>query len=129
MKLTFSWKALQKAFEEIDSAATARALYGTPTGKGLWLVGDDGVYLMPNTTDGIHHNNNAPRVVVYAEECNPKTMHFDDWWAVKRATFGGDDGVEFIDAAELRALARRLPRPPNFLAITFAPGKFALSFS
>lgn len=129
MKLTFSWEALQKAFEEIYSAHTARELYGTTTGKGLWLIGDDGVYLMPNTTDGIHHKGSAPRVIVYAEECNPTTMSFDEWWAAKQASFGGDDGVEFIDAAELLQLALRLPSPPAFLAITFAPGKYEISFA
>lgn len=72
MKRTCSWVALQKAFEEIISAHTALELYGTATGKGLWLVGDDAVYPMPNTTDGVHHKGAAPRVVVYAEE---------NWWA------------------------------------------------
>lgn len=129
MKLTFSWEALQKAFEEIDTANNARTLYGSVTGKGLWLVGDDGVYLMPNTTDGVHHRGDAPRVIIYAEECNPKTMPFDDWWAAKQATFGGDDGVEFLDATELRQLALRLPSAPAFLAITFAGDTYEISFS
>ena len=29
-------------------------------------------------------------------------MEFDNWWATKRATFGGDDGVEFIEAEVVR---------------------------
>lgn len=129
MKLTFSWSALQKAFEEIDSARTPRPLYDTQTGKGLWLVGDDGVYLMPNTSDGIHHKDNGPRVVVYANECNPKTMPFDAWWANKQTTFGGDDGVEFLDITKLRALAAKQPTPPDFLEIDFLGEQFAVSLS
>jgi hypothetical protein len=62
--------------------------YGLCPGKdqkpGLWLVGDHGVYLMSNGTlpDG------AKPLVVYAEECDPGTN--DDWFDVKRRTFGGD---------------------------------------
>lgn len=76
--------------------------YGLRPGKdeqpGLWLVGDQGVYLMSNgkPPDG------AKLSVVYAEECDPRTN--DDWFAVKRRTFGGDDGVDFIDAEQLEAM-------------------------
>ena len=41
-------------------------------------------------------------LVVYAEECNPDTMPFEEWWHAKRASFGGDDGCEFIDAGVVR---------------------------
>lgn len=122
MKLHFPWSALQRAFEELDSATTARTLYDKTTGKGLWLIGDDGVYLMPNTTDGKHHKNDAPRIVVNAVECDPKALDFDTWWANKQASFGGDDGVEFIDIAETRALATQhgsAKTPPENLVITF----------
>ena len=57
---------------------------------GLMLVGDHGVYLM----------SNAPREekpsVVYAQECDPTRLAFDDWWNVKNASFGCDDGAEFL---------------------------------
>lgn len=70
---------------------------------GLWLVGDHGVYLCSNgkLPDG------ARPLVVYAEECNPDTC--DDWFEVKRRTFGGDDGVEFLDAAQLEAMMAACP--------------------
>jgi hypothetical protein len=127
MKLTFSWSELTRAFEEIDSAKTARELYGSDTGKGLWLVGDDGVYLMPNTADGIHHKDGGERVVVYARECNPKTMSFDEWWSAKQSSFGGDDGVEFIDAAELRTLAKAASPHPDHLEIDFRDGSLRIA--
>jgi hypothetical protein len=77
------------------------------TGKGLWLVGDQGVYLMPNTTDGPRAASRKPgdgNFVVYARECDPTKLEFDTWWANKRASFGGDDGVEFIAMADIEQL-------------------------
>jgi hypothetical protein len=70
---------------------------------GLWLVGDHGVYLCSNGNlpDG------ARPLVAYAEECNPGTN--DDWFEVKRRTFGGDDGVDFLDAAQLEAMMAASP--------------------
>lgn len=127
MKLTFDWTELLKAFEELDTATTANKLYETVTGKGLWLVGDQGVYLMPNTTDGIHHTTDAPRIVVYARECNPDTMPFDDWWQAKRASFGGDDGVEFLDIEDMRRKAKARPKPPTHLEIEFKPNELGIS--
>ncbi len=81
--------------------------YGLRPGKdqkpGLWLVGDHGVYLMFNgqLLDG------AKPLVVYAEECDPSTN--DDWFDVKRRTFGGDYGVDFIDAEQLEPMMAAAP--------------------
>jgi Protein of unknown function (DUF3085) len=72
-----------------------QTLYGEQTGPGFWLVGDHGVYLMQNGK-GINGAKSQP--IVYADECNPDTLPFDEWWANKNASFGGDDGAEFIDA-------------------------------
>ncbi|MFK4259139.1 DUF3085 domain-containing protein [Agrobacterium tumefaciens] len=73
--------------------------YGLYPGRdeqpGVWLVGDEGVYLMSN---GKLSEGQRP-CVVYAEECDPKTN--PDWWNYKRRHFGGDDGVEFLDGAML----------------------------
>lgn len=65
---------------------------------GLWLVGDEGVYVM---SSGKLAEGCKP-FVVYAEECDPKTN--PDYWHYKRLHFGGDDGVDFIDATELETL-------------------------
>jgi len=64
---------------------------------GLYLVGDNGVYLMSNGDPGLLKPEGG-NVVVFANECNPETMDFDDWWGAKQASFGGDDGVELIEA-------------------------------
>lgn len=70
--------------------------YGLAPGKdekpGVWLVGDEGVYIMSNgkLADG------QLSFVIYAEECDPKTN--PDYWHYKRQYFGGDDGIDFLDA-------------------------------
>jgi hypothetical protein len=70
---------------------------------GLWLVGDHGVYLCSNgkMPEGVRP------LVAYAEECDPATCA--DWFDVKRRTFGGDDGVEFLDAVRLEAMMAASP--------------------
>src|SRR5262245_55604034 len=113
MKLHFPWNEIEMALQEVRTAATARPLYGKDTGKGLWLVGDEGVYFMPNTTDGIHHkcrSKSDPLLVVYARECDPNKLAFDTWWANKRASFGGDDGVEFLELADIEKFAAGKPK-------------------
>lgn len=69
---------------------------------GLWLVGDHGVYLCSNGKLA-----GARPLVVYAQECDPTQN--DDWFEVKRRAFGGDDGVEFLDAVELERLMSAAP--------------------
>ncbi len=60
MKLHFPWPAIEQALENLRTAGTVRTLYDQNTGKGFWLIGDQGVYLMPNTADA--------HPVVYARE-------------------------------------------------------------
>lgn len=133
MKLHFPWNEIEKLIDEVTSATTGQPLYGQETGKGLWLVGDHGVYLMPNTMDGIYHaklGKNDRRLVVYARECNPDKMEFDDWWDNKRQSFGGDDGVEFLDLKEIQSLVAHGSQDghkPDSLAIEFMADQFALS--
>lgn len=73
--------------------------YGTRPGEGekpgLWLVGDEGVYLMSN---GKLAAGERP-LLVYSDDCHP--LGNPDWYDYKRRHFGGDDSVEFIDAADL----------------------------
>ncbi len=70
--------------------------YGLAPGKdekpGVWLVGDEGVYVMSNGKLAEGQRS----LVIYAEECDPKTN--PDYWHYKRQYFGGDDGIDFLDA-------------------------------
>jgi hypothetical protein len=127
MKLHFPWNEIHEALQEVRTATTARPLYGKDTGKGLWLVGDEGVYFMPNTTDGIHHKprtKGEPLLVVYARECDPTALNFDIWWANKRASFGGDDGVAFFTLADVEKFAACKPK---YLVAEFTATQIALS--
>jgi Protein of unknown function (DUF3085) len=119
MKLTFNWSDIQRLIDTTRAAKTTRPLYEEDTGKGLWLVGDEGVYLMSNAALA----EGEKLDVVYARECNPETVPFDQCWSVKRQTFGGDDGVEFISLENFEALA--LVHPVT-LAIDFSHGSFGL---
>lgn len=124
MRLHFTWTEVQKALDEARNASTSRTLYGSETGPGLWLVGDHGVYLMPNCTD-------APRTIVYAQECSPETSP-DTWWDVKRATFGGDDGAQFIALQTIDSLAADNSSgrwKPNRLAIAFPDNAYSINIS
>ena len=70
---------------------------------GVWLVGDEGVYLLSNGR--LAEGQRA--LVVYAEECDPKCN--PDYWHYKRQHFGGDDGIEFLDAFRLVTLIAAAP--------------------
>ena len=119
MKLHFPWSEVAKALDEVRAATVVKPLYGKETGKGLWLVGDEGVYLMPNTEA-------ATRTIAYAKECDPTKC--DEWWHVKRATFGGDDGVEFISMEEIERLSAACPgAQPISLRINFTPQRMTIS--
>ena len=68
---------------------------------GLMLVGDHGVYLMSNGYPGFSDAEGQANLVAYAVEADPRTCP-DDWYDVKRASFGGDDGAEFLSADTIR---------------------------
>jgi hypothetical protein len=98
--------------------------HGIAPGKnerpGLWLVGDEGVYIMSN---GKLAEDQRP-LVVYAQECDPKTN--SDCWHYKRQHFGGDDGVEFLDAAEL---VKPIDAAPTATHLTIAMTDNAVSLA
>jgi hypothetical protein len=101
---TFPILAVRKVIErgKTDAAANGgfrNPYYGIKPGKdekpGLWLVGDQGVYLLSNGK--LAEGGRA--LVVYSEECHP--VGNPDWWHYKHRHFGGDDGIEFLDADRL----------------------------
>jgi hypothetical protein len=81
--------------------------YGLAPGKdekpGVWLVGDEGVYVMSNGKLAEGQRS----LVIYAEECDPKTN--PDYWHYKRQYFGGDDGIDFLDAELFVRLIEAMP--------------------
>lgn len=119
MKLHFPWPAIEQALETLRAAGAVRTLYDQDTGKGFWLVGDQGVYLMPNTV--------GAQPVIYARECDPIKLDFDTWWQNKNASFGVDDGVEFVPMEAVENLASALSENSNFLIINLADDRMTLS--
>ena len=108
--LTFPIAAVRRVIERGKSDAAANGgfrnpYYGQKPGKGekpgLWLVGDNGVYIMSN---GKLDEGDRP-LVVYSEECHP--VGNPDWFDYKRRHFGGDDSIEFIEAERFIALINR----------------------
>ena len=66
-----------------------------PSQPAVFLVGDQGVYLMSNGEPAdLKAPDNTARFVAYAQGMNPKLD--PDWWKAKRASYGGDDGTETL---------------------------------
>ena len=63
--------------------------------KGLFLVKDQGVYLMSNGTNPGEKTMSELGLVTYAKGCNPTTD--EDWWSQGSYLCGGDDFCEFIE--------------------------------
>lgn len=104
MKLTFDPIIVKQVRKHAAEAADFLMPFGqTKKEPGLLLVGDQGVYLMSNGLPRLIQPNSFPEgaVVAYANECNPEKMDFDAWWTAKNATFGGDDGVEFLPLSSI----------------------------
>lgn len=107
---TFPIPAVRRVIERGKSDAAANGgfrnpYYGQKPGEGekpgLWLVGDNGVYIMSNGKLG---DGDRP-LVVYSEECHP--VGNPDWFDYKRRHFGGDDSIEFIEAERFIPLINR----------------------
>jgi hypothetical protein len=106
MRLHFDAAHVRRLLEASKKCENPRSLYGKEVGKGLFLVGDEGVYLMSNCQFFEHPKKPGKEEsadVCYAEEVNPDKLDFDTWWANKRASFGGDDGGEFFSVEDIEA--------------------------
>lgn len=58
----------------------------------LILVKDQGIYFMSNGVPELPRTEDESHVV-YANECNPRTMKFEQWYDAGRTIMGGDDTV------------------------------------
>lgn len=110
--LRFKSSEVLPLIEHALAAKEHRTTYCEQTmckGAALMLVGDQGVYLMSNGQPPLPQGQN----VAYAEGMNPDTD--DEWWDAKRRTFGGDDGVEFIEA--IKAIRQMIARGAPVICI------------
>lgn len=116
MRLHFLKRDVQKLLEHTKQSSEHVSIYGDESTErpGLLIIGNEGVYLISNGKPGLFQDgalglatpDNAA-FVVYARECNPNTLHEEEWRRVKDESFGSDDGidflgVDFIEAALLR---------------------------
>jgi hypothetical protein len=128
MRLTFERSGVNELLRHTRAAPRHAQLYNDPATArpGLWLVGDEGVYLMSNGDPALMaHGPKETRRIVYAAQVDPTKFGFDEWWEAKRRSFGGDDGCNFLEyAAIIRALATWGPTDPLTLEMT--PGYLAL---
>lgn len=131
MNLHFDRTKVEQLLAHATAAEEHRLLYEDKATDqpGLWLVGDQGVYLMsngrpplllPDQPDGGEKN-----LVVYATEVDPTRLKFEAWWQAKNMSFGGDDGIEFFTAKELiAALVTYKPGEP--LTLSVSPAKMGV---
>ena len=74
---------------------------------GLWLVGNQGIYLKSNGRPPLLIDPADTRdVTAEAAETNP-AVDPGGWWEVKRAAFGDDDSVLFLELPFVEGLIAR----------------------
>jgi len=117
-ELHFDRALVEKLLDHAEGSARNLALHQQGAASpALWLVGDDGLYLMSNGEPCLP-GETTKNLVCYAAECDPTKLAFDTWWLVKNAAFGGDDGAEFFEATDIRlALATYEPGAPLVIII------------
>jgi len=127
-ELTFDTNTVERLLTHARTSKEHKALYEDETTKkpGLWLVGDDGIYLMSNGRPALPRDEEAAQrqkdgedffknLVAYADQCNPDKT--EDVWDVKREIFGGDDGVEFIEVPETAVDIEKIEISPQSFVI------------
>lgn len=123
MKLHFPKEEVARLLEHCKNAPETNTLYNEVTGRGLWLVGDQGVYLMSNGSPHMSKSNDPEdkgSFVSYAVECNPE-LEFDEWYDNKRHSFGGDDGAEFLALEALENGFKNTPDKKGRLTLDVTP--------
>lgn len=142
MRLHFDRALVQRLLDHALAAAAHARLRetGTPA-PALWLVGDDGVYLMSNGLPALSGElmaNGGPlpplfqgegspkNLVCYAREVDPTKLTMETWWAAKRASFGGDDGAELLLATDLVAALATYPSRVQPLMLDVSPDSYGI---
>jgi hypothetical protein len=124
-QLIFDGEAARELYDHARSCSHHRKAYGRDPEPALWLVHDQGVYLM---SSGIPHLERPDKPeaskVVYAQDCNPDVD--EDWWDNARDLVGGDD---FVEAIALDIVERVFKLNLDFkLVIDLSDDKFTISY-
>ena len=90
-----------------DNFPTAEDVDPAKIPPGLWLVGDQGIYLMSNGQPSLRPEvGDSLNIVSHAPEADPR-VNPEGWWDAKQAAFGGDDGVVFLELPFAEGLIAR----------------------
>lgn len=121
-RMSFNRVGVERCLRHAQAAARHIPLSGQkqPVPACLWLVGDEGIYLMSNGDpyDPRRVGHRAQHIV-YATECSPRTLSPPRLDEAKRAIFGGDDGIDWILASDVAmALATYDPGAPLLIDIS-----------
>lgn len=129
-KLSFPLAAVKAEWEAARAASQHCHPYTGERGPpALWLVGDQGVYLMGNDKGRVPEKDGG-RPVVYARECDPTKLAFDDWWEAKHSIFGGDDGVEELSGPAIGQWIEAAERfGHSSLVLKIGPNEIGLLFA
>lgn len=92
----FKTKELKRCIEHALNSKVWQMGYAVElaAAPGLFLVHDEGVYLMSNGEPGDVDSGEMRLYVAYAQGCNPDKD--DDWWDTARELVGGDDFADII---------------------------------
>lgn len=101
MLIHFNMAEVRELLAHSKAAPKHRQTVGAKNqGYGLWLVGDEGVYLMSNGDPGLTPGKNGKKHrSVQCKETDikdPAEQH-----RMKTLIFGGDDGFEFLPGEEV----------------------------
>lgn len=115
MQLHFLKQDVQRLLEHTKNSKSHVPIYGDESTNqpGLLIVANEGIYLVSNGIPGLFKDGalglstpDNPAFVTYAIECNPNTLHEEEWRRVKNELFDSDDveflETDFIEAALLR---------------------------
>jgi hypothetical protein len=105
MILTFDPVKVAKLIDHAFKSPDHKIVYGDENTRkpGLWFVGDHGIYLMSNGLPSLPNpeKGGTKQLVVYADECDPYKVSYEELWENKVKGFGSDDGCEFLDLSKL----------------------------
>jgi hypothetical protein len=117
-KLTFKTSDVLPLLIHSKNSKTWNKGYGENKQEpGLFLVGDQGIYLMSNGIPNLIDPNGTTKdtsVVSYPKECNPIKDH-EGYYQFKDEVYGGDDGVDLLEMNMFEKLFD--PNPPKTFEI------------
>jgi hypothetical protein len=119
--IQFKAAEVAQAIAHAETAETNHIAYTNAITKpGLWLVGDEGVYLTSNGSFSEHLKD----PIAYAVGINPMVDDSDTWADAKDRVFGGDDGV--VDVPGIDELKERIASGVEFICLDMNEDKVRL---